>query len=129
MEGIVEKRRKNIMQFILIGVYIILTISGLTLMKVGGNSGALAIENGNMNFNISLISFAGLFCYLCSFLLFTRLVVMFDLSYIMPLTTGIVQVITLVVSKVVFKENLTCQAILGASLLIIGVLIMNWKRD
>ena len=117
------------MQFVLIGIYIILTISGLTLMKLGGNSGALAIENGNMNFNISLISFAGLFCYLCSFLLFTRLVVMFDLSYIMPLTTGIVQVITLVVSKVVFKENLTWQAVIGASLVIIGVLIMNWKRD
>ena len=43
--------------------------------------------------------------------------------------TGIVQVITLVVSKVVFKENLTWQAIIGASLVIIGVLIMNWKRD
>ena len=129
MEENIKKRRRNIMQFVLIGIYIILTISGLTLMKVGGNSGTLAIENGNMNFNISLISLAGLFCYLCSFLLFTRLVVIFDLSYIMPLTTGIVQVITLVVSKVVFKENLTWQAIIGASLVIIGVLIMNWKRD
>ena len=129
MEGIVEKRRKNIMQFILIGVYIILTISGLTLMKVGGNSGALAIENGNMNFNISLISFAGLFCYLCSFLLFTRLVVMFDLSYIMPIVTGIVQILTLVASKVVFKENISVYGIVGASLVIIGIVVMNWKQS
>ena len=129
MEDNINMRRRNIMQFVLIGIYIILTISGLTLMKVGGNSGELAIENGNMNLNIRLISLAGLLCYLCSFLLFTRLVVIFDLSYIMPLTTGIVQVITLVVSKVVFKENLTWQAIIGASLVIIGVLIMNWKRD
>ena len=117
------------MQIVLIGIYIILTLTGLTLMKLGGNSGTLAVENGSMNFNISLISFAGLFCYLCSFLLFTRLVVIFDLSYIMPLTTGIVQVLTLIISKIVFKENFTWQAIIGASLVIIGVLIMNWKKN
>ena len=116
------------MQFVLICIYIILTLSGLTLMKLGGNAGTIAVENGNMNFGISLVSLAGLVCYLCSFLLFTRIVVMFDLSYIMPLTTGIVQVLTLVVSKIVFKENFTWQAIVGASLVIIGVLIMNWKK-
>ena len=128
MEQKIEKRRRTVMQFVLICIYIILTLSGLTLMKLGGNAGTIAVENGNMNFGISLVSLAGLVCYLCSFLLFTRIVVMFDLSYIMPLTTGIVQVLTLVVSKIVFKENFTWQAIVGASLVIIGVLIMNWKK-
>lgn len=128
MEQTIEKRRRTAMQFVLICIYIILTLSGLTLMKLGGNAGTIAVENGNMNFGISLISLAGLVCYLCSFLLFTRIVVMFDLSYIMPLTTGIVQVLTLVVAKIVFKENFTWQSIIGASLVIIGVLIMNWKK-
>ena len=128
MEQTIEKRRRTVMQFVLICIYIILTLSGLTLMKLGGNAGTIAVENGNMNFGISLVSLAGLVCYLCSFLLFTRIVVMFDLSYIMPLTTGIVQVLTLVVAKIVFKENFTWQSIIGASLVIIGVLIMNWKK-
>lgn len=115
------------MQYILVIIYLILTISGLILMKKGGNPGSLAFESGNMNFGISLISLAGFVCYLGSFLLFTRLVVMFDLSYIMPLSTGIVQILTLVASKVVFNENISVQGIIGASLVIIGIIVMNWK--
>ena len=123
-----EKRSKKTMQYLLIVVYLILTISGLILMKKGGNPGSIALENGNMNFGISLISLAGFVCYLGSFLLFTRLVVMFDLSYIMPLCTGIVQVLTLIASKVIFKENISTLGIIGASLVIIGIIVMNWKQ-
>lgn len=123
-----EKGRKNIMKIVLVCIYLVLTLSGLILMKKGGNPGSLAIENGNANFGISLISLAGLVCYLFSFLLFTRIVVMFDLSYIMPLCTGIVQILTLVASKVIFKETISTYGIVGASLVIIGIVIMNWKQ-
>ena len=116
------------MQYLLIVLYLILTLLGLILMKKGGNPGSLALENGNMNFGISLVSLAGFVCYLGSFLLFTRLVVMFDLSYIMPLCTGIVQVLTLIASKVIFKENITTFGIVGASFIIIGIIVMNWKH-
>lgn len=116
------------MQIVLIIIYLILTLSGLILMKKGGNPGTLAVENGNMNFGISLISLTGLVCYLCSFLLFTRIVVMFDLSYIMPIVTGIVQVLTLVASKIIFKEEISLYGIIGASMVIIGILVMNWKH-
>ncbi len=123
-----EKRRKEIMQIVLIIIYLILTVSGLILMKKGGNPGSIAFESGNVNFGISLVSLAGFICYIGSFLLFTRLVVMFDLSYIMPLCTGIAQVLTLIASKVVFKEQFSIQGIIGASLVIFGILVMNIKR-
>ena len=97
-------------------------------MKKGGNPGSIAFESGNVNFGISLVSLAGFICYIGSFLLFTRLVVMFDLSYIMPLCTGIAQVLTLIASKVVFKEQFSIQGIIGASLVIFGILVMNIKR-
>lgn len=122
-------KRRKIMQFILIIIYLLLTVSGLVLMKMGNNPGTIAIKDGTATFGISLISFAGLFCYLCSFLLFTRIVVMFDLSYIMPIVTGIVQILTLVASKVVFKENISIYGIIGASLVIIGIVVMNWKQS
>ena len=122
-----SRGRKNIMKFVLVILYLILTLSGLILMKKGGNPGSFSTENGVINFGISSISLLGLLCYLCSFVLFTRIVIMFDLSYIMPLTTGIVQVLTLVASKVVFKENISTTGIIGASLVIIGIIIMNWK--
>lgn len=124
----VEKGSKVGMQFIIIGIYLLLTMSGLILMKLGGNTGSIAMENGNISFGISPISLIGFICYIGSFFIYTRMVVMFDLSYITPLCTGIVQILTLVASKVVFKENITTQGIIGASIIIIGLLIMNWKR-
>ena len=123
-----EKRRNIKMQFIIIGIYLLLTMSGLILMKLGGNTGKFAMVEGDINFWISPISLLGFICYIGSFFLYTRMVVMFDLSYITPLCTGIVQILTLVASKVIFKENITGQGIVGASIIIIGLLIMNWKR-
>ena len=123
-----KEKRKKIMQIVLVVIYLILTLSGLILMKKGGNAGNFAVENGNLNFGISLVSFAGLFCYLCSFLLFTRIVIMFDLSYIMPIVTGIVQALTLVASKVIFKEEISIYGIIGAIMVIIGIVVMNWKH-
>lgn len=123
-----EKRRNIKMQFIIIGIYLLLTMSGLILMKLGGNTGKFAMIEGDINFGISPISLLGFICYIGSFFLYTRMVVMFDLSYITPLCTGIVQILTLVASKVIFKENITVQGIVGASIIIIGLLVMNWKR-
>ena len=113
------------MKFILVGIYIILTLSGLILMKKGGNPGSLNVNNGELNLGINVISMLGFICYILSFFLFTRIVVMFDLSYIMPICTGIVQVLTLVASYFVFKEQISKQGIIGASLVIIGIIIMN----
>ncbi len=123
-----EKRRNIKMQFIIIGIYLLLTMSGLILMKLGGNTGKFAMVEGDINFGISPVSLLGFICYIGSFFLYTRMVVMFDLSYITPLCTGIVQILTLIASKVIFKENITVQGIAGASIIIIGLLIMNWKR-
>ena len=116
------------MQFLIIGIYLVLTMSGLILMKLGGNTGSFAMENGNINFGISPISLIGFICYIGSFFVYTRMVVMFDLSYITPLCTGIVQILTLIASKVVFKENISIQGIIGASIIILGLLIMNWRK-
>lgn len=122
------EKRKNIMQFVLVGIYLVLTVSGLILMKKGGNSGTFSMNNGDIGFSINGISAMGFICYICSFLLFTRLVIMFDLSYIMPLSTGIVQILTLIASKVVFKENISTQGIIGACIIIAGIIIMNYKK-
>ncbi len=116
------------MKIFFVILYLILTVSGLILMKKGGNSGNLQLENGDISFSINWISAIGFICYICSFLLFTRMVIMFDLSYIMPLTTGIVQIITLIASSVIFKENISRQGIIGACIIIVGLVIMNLKK-
>ena len=123
-----EKRRKRMIQVIIIIIYISLSISGLVLMKLGGNPGTVSMADGNINLGISSISLIGFICYIGSFFLFTRMVVMFELSYIMPLTTGIVQVLSLICSKLIFKEEFTTTGIIGASIIILGVVLLNWKN-
>lgn len=116
------------MRIILIIVYLALSTSGLVFMKLGGNTGSISMNNGTLNFGISPVSLLGLCCYIGSFFLFTRIVLLFDLSYITPICTGIIQILTLISSKVVFKENITIQGAVGASIIIIGLLLMNWKK-
>lgn len=123
-----NEKRKNIMGLILVLVYMILTVSGLTLIKVGGNSGTIQLNEGNIGVTVNWISAIGLICYLCSFLLFTKIVIMYDLSYILPLVTGIVQILTLISAFVIFKEEITKQGIIGACVVIIGIIIMNYKK-
>lgn len=116
------------MQFIFIIVYLFFTVAGLVFMKLGGNPGELSVKDGTVTFGMSIVSGIGFVCYLCSFLIFTRIVVMFDLSYIFPIVTGIVQILTLIASAVVFKENMTIQSVIGAIVVIIGIILMNYKK-
>lgn len=114
------------LKIILLCIYFILTLSGLTLMKKGGNPGKFKINKQDINLSMSPISALGFLCYLCSFLLFTKIVVMFDLSYIMPIVTGVVQIATLFVANIFFKEKISKKAIIAACLIIIGIFIMNF---
>ena len=113
------------MKIVLVCIYLCMTVAGLVLMKYGENPGSIKVEDGSVSFGVSFISGIGLICYVISFVLFTRIVIMFDLSYIYPITTGIVQILSLIASKIVFKENISVQALVGASLVIIGIVVMN----
>lgn len=115
------------MKYILVPIYIVLTISGLVFMKLGGNPGTISFRDGSFAFSMSTVSAIGFICYICSFLLFTRIVVLFDLSFIYPLTTGIVQIVTLIASYFVFKEKISVTGLVGAILVIIGIIVMNIK--
>lgn len=117
------------MKIVLIIMYLILTVSGLVLMKLGGNSGTISVANKELTFGISLVSGLGFLCYIISFLIYTKIIMMFDLSYIVPITTGIAQILTLVASYIVFKDEISIQSVSGAAIIIIGILIMNLKRS
>lgn len=115
-------------KIIFIAVYLVLTVSGIIFMKLGGNPGTLSLKEGTITLGIHWVSAIGFVCYIASFLLFTRLVVMYDLSYIYPIITGIVQILTLIISAIVFKEQINMQAVVGAALIIIGIIVMNLHK-
>lgn len=116
------------MQYILCAIYVILTISGLTFMKMGSMAENLkGIVIPVVDMRITAISLVGYLCYGMSFLLYTVIISKFDLGFITPMLNGVVNVSILVVAFLVFKEHFTLNSAIGAVLIIAGVIVMNIK--
>ena len=116
------------MEVLIIAIYLLLSSGGLIAIKYGADSVNLGIKQGVFNCSISLISILGLICYIGSFLIFTFVIVKkFDLTYIMPILTGISQVIVIVSGLLVFKEHINNFGIVGIVLVILGVIMLNIK--
>ena len=45
----------------------------------------------------------------------------------MPITSGLIQVLTLISGFFIFKENISVNGIIGAGLVISGIVVMNIK--
>lgn len=97
-------------------------------MKMGGNTGSITAVNKEITFAINGISFIGLICYLVSFFVYTKIILNFNLSYIIPICTGVTQILTLVAAKVIFKEEFSTTGLIGATIIIIGIIIMNLPK-
>ena len=123
------KEGYRMINIILIAVYIILTIGGVVLFKLGTQKDFLvSIATGIFTLKISLISIIGLVSYICSFFMYMFLISKFDLTYIVPVTTGIVQVATFVLAIIIFKESVTVSKVVATGLILIGVILLNIKK-
>lgn len=60
------------MKIVMVCIYLLLTLSGLVLIKKGANPGKINASKNEIGLSISPISALGFLCYLCSFLLFTK---------------------------------------------------------
>ena len=116
------------MGILMIVIYLLLSTGGLVLIKLGANSVELGVKQGIFNCSISIVSIVGLICYIGSFLIFTFVIVKkFDLTYIMPILTGISQVIVILAGLLVFKEHIGIYGIAGIIFVILGVIMLNIK--
>ncbi len=115
------------MKIILTAIYVLLTTGGLFCMKLGGDSLSLSFKN-EISFKIGFITALGFLLYICSFLLWQKLIATYDLSFIVPIATGIVQVVVLVGSYFFFKEPMSWINITGIILVIVGIVLISIKR-
>ncbi len=128
MNNDTNKEEMKMGNIILIALYLIFSVSGVVLFKLGTDKGfVVSVSTGVFNLKISLISILGLICYVCSFLMYMFLIAKFDMSYIVPVTTAIVQVATFILAIVIFKESLTITKVIAIALIVLGVGIMNIK--
>lgn len=116
------------MQIISIIIYLILTVGGLILVKLGSDTISISLANGTFNFVMGIKAIIGFICYIASFLIYTFYIVRkFDLSYIYPIITGITQVLVILASVFILKEHISIPAIIGIVLIIIGIFCLNIK--
>lgn len=122
--------KENLMiNYILIAVYLIFSLAGVFLFKIGCQKEFLvSVSTGIFSLNISLISIIGLLCYVCSFLMYMFLISKFDMTYIVPVTTGITYILTFILAVLIFKEAITVNKVIGSVLILMGVLVINMKK-
>ena len=114
-------------KYILTAVYVLFTTGGLVCLKLGGSSLGLSFKSG-INFKIGYITLLGFILYIGSFLMWQKLLTTYDLSYIVPITTGIVQVVVLLASYFIFKETITLTNLIGIIFVIIGIVLISLKK-
>lgn len=107
--------------------YILFTVLGLFLMKLSGEPIKLGINEGLFIFNITLKMALALLFYGASFFLWTGIVTKNDLSYIVPFSSAIVNVISVVIGILIFQESINIYKIIGVMLAILGVVLMNYN--
>lgn len=115
------------MKYILTAIYLFFTTSGIFLLKSGGDSLQLSFVKG-IEFKINYITLMGFLCYAVSFILWQKLLVTYDLSYIVPLTAGLTQIIILIIGSVAFHENVNWISILGVLFIITGVTMLTYVK-
>ncbi len=116
------------MKYIFILIYIIFTTLGLVFFKIGGTNPLSISFNNGLGIKIGYVSLLGFLFYICSFLLWQRLLIIYDLSYIVPITTGIIQCIVLLLGVFLFKENINAFNVFGVVFIIIGLILLSVKR-
>ena len=108
--------------------YVILTVSGLILVKYASLHPQVGFTIPILRVVISKYSLIGLMCYGISFILYICVISQFDLGFIIPLVGGIVNILILVASLTILNESPDLNAIIGAAFIIVGIVIMNFKR-
>jgi multidrug transporter EmrE-like cation transporter len=117
------------MQYLIIVVYIILSVTGVVLVKRGaGHPLNLGIGGGLFSLTFGYVTLLGLLCYVCSFLIYMSLVAKYDLSYIVPLSAGGIYLLTYAASIGIFHEKVNVTRVIGSAVILAGIVLVSWKE-
>lgn len=113
----------------LIALFVLITSSALVVLKLGMKAGApVAFLDGKIQLNINAYAVSGVLLYGISFLLYMYLLSKYDLGYIIPLTTALVYVLIFTASYFIFKETFTFVKVLGITLILVGLALLNLHK-
>ncbi|MEG0034929.1 MAG: EamA family transporter [Bacilli bacterium] len=115
---------KNKMIFLFL-IYVCLSAGGLILFKLGSKDVALNITSQFFSMKFSWLMLLGILCYAGSFVLWLVIVSSLKLSYAMPMSVGLVNLLVLIGSILVLNEKVGMLQWIGTVVIIIGLFIIN----
>lgn len=117
------------MQIFTIILYAAISVTGLTLVKLGsGNPLSFSISAEGFSFGTGWITLLGLVLYVVSFLIYMTLVARNNLTYLTPVSSAVVYILTTLVSLIVFRETMTPLQWIGWCLILVGAFLMNLHK-
>ena len=108
--------------------YVVFTVAGLVLLKLGAKDTVLSVRSSILNLSVSYIIVIGFMCYVTSFIMYIGLLKKYPLVFIQPFTIGIVFLLTILAGVFILKETINIWQIVGAALVIAGVLLVSINR-
>lgn len=122
-------KKGNELKMIGLILYVLLSASGLTLIKIGTRRcTSFLINSKGFSLQLNWILLIGMLVYIISFL--TSMLVMknMNLSIFYPLSAGLIYVIICVLSYFFLKEEITMNQWVGMGIIFVGIIIMNLGR-
>ena len=117
------------MQLFTIIIYAVISVTGLTLVKLGSsNPLSFSLDHAGFSFGVGWMTLLGLVLYVVSFLIYMTLIAKHNLTYVTPVATAIVYILTMIVSLVILKEQVTTMQWIGWCLILVGAVLMNIKK-
>lgn len=114
------------MKYIICVVYLILSLSGLTFMKMG-SMGDKKVIFQFFRMRLTMQSLLGYVMYAASFFTYTVIIAKFELSRVIPVLGGIINILIFVTGIVLFQEKANIFSLAGCICIVIGVFLMNLK--
>lgn len=123
-----KEKTNSMLLVVLFAVYALLSAGGLVLFKLGGRDAALELGRTGFSISLSWKMLLGIFCYLCSFLLWLVIVSRTQLTFAMPLSVGVVNILVFLGSARFLGEQITPTKILGLAVIVLGLFLISIPR-
>lgn len=109
-------------------LYVVLSTSGLILVKLGGQATSFQITNAIFSFSMSFTMILGFLCYMISFVLWMVIVSKSEVSYIVPLGVACTNIAVLLGSKLILQEHVSLGTVIGTAIIIVGIVIIQLAK-
>jgi len=119
------KRKKDMTLIIL---YVLISASGLILLKIGANHEFMVnISKEGLGISVNWQILLGMLFYVCSFLVSLMAMKKINLSIFYPISSGLGYVVICLTSYLVLKETIYLKQLVGMVIILVGVVVINLK--